>query len=63
MLESLVALASLAGNAVVAAASTDAWEGARRGIAKLLGRGDPDKTRLAERRLAKTRDQLTRVTG
>ena len=36
-----MALAALAGNTVVAAAVTDAWEAARRGFARLLGRGDP----------------------
>ena len=50
--EALVALAALAGNTVVTAAVTDAWEGARKGFARLLGRGDPGKTRLAEERLA-----------
>jgi hypothetical protein len=57
--ESLVALASLAGNTVVAAATTDAWEAARRGFVRLLGRGDPDQVKVAERRLTETREQLT----
>ena len=35
-------LAALAGNTVVAAATTDAWEAARRKFARLLGRGDPE---------------------
>src|SRR5260370_24756539 len=61
--EALLALGSLAGNTVVAAATTDAWEAARRGFARLLGRGDPDRTKLAERRLAGTHEQLTAVTG
>ena len=59
----LLALAALAGNTVVTAAVTDAWEAARKGFARLLGRGDPGKTQLAEHRLAETRDQLTRATG
>ena len=42
--ETLMALAALAGNTVVAAATTDAWEAARRRFARLLGRGDPDRT-------------------
>ena len=33
MLEALLAMAALAGNTVVAAATTDAWEAARRGFA------------------------------
>ena len=61
--EALVALAALAGNTVVTAAATDAWESARKGFARLLGRGDPGKTKLAEERLAETRDQLTQAAG
>ena len=55
----LMALAALAGNTVVTAAVTDAWESARKGFARLLGRGDPARPKLAERRLAETHDQLT----
>ena len=61
--ETLMALAALAGNTVVAAATTDAWEAARRGFARLLGRGDPDRTKVAERRLTETHEQLTGVEG
>ena len=61
--ETLMALAALAGNMVVAAAMTDAWEAARRGFARLLGRGNPDRTMVAERRLAETREQLTGAEG
>ena len=50
--ETLMALAALAGNTVVAAATTDAWEAARRGFARLLGRGDPDRTSTGRRRRA-----------
>lgn len=56
--DALVALASLAGNTVVAAATTDAWEAARRRFAHLLGRGDQRRTMLARRRLDETRRQL-----
>jgi hypothetical protein len=61
--EALVALASLAGNTVVAAATTDAWEAARHKIAGLLGRGDLGRTTAAERWLADTHRQLTQSTG
>lgn len=61
--ETLMALAALAGNTVVAAATTDAWEATRRGFVRLLGRGDPDRTKVAERRLAETYEQLTGVEG
>jgi hypothetical protein len=61
--DSLMALASLAGNTLVAAAVTDAWEDARHGVARLLGRGDPDRAKVAERRLDETRSQLTAIGG
>jgi hypothetical protein len=61
--ETLMALAALAGNTVVAAATTDAWEAARNGFARLLGRGDPDRTAVTERRLAETREQVVEATG
>ena len=63
MLADTLALASLAGNTVVAAATTDAWEAAGQGFARLLGRGDPEQEQLAERRLAETREQLTEAEG
>ena len=59
----LITLAALAGNTVVAAATTDAWEAARRKFAQLLGRGDLKKEQLAEKRLEETRLQLDGVTG
>ena len=61
--EAVLALAALAGNTVVTAAVTDAWESARKGFARLLGRGDPDKTQRAEERLAETHDRLTQAAG
>lgn len=61
--ETLMALAALAGNTVVAAATTDAWEAARRGFAQMLGRGDPERTKVVERRLAETHEQLTGAAG
>jgi len=56
--EALTALASLAGNTVVAAATTDAWEAARRRFARLLGRGDPKQEQLAAGRLEETHKRL-----
>ena len=61
--ETLMALAALAGNTVVAAATTDAWEAARKGFARLLGRGNSEQEQLAERRLSDTRQQLTGAEG
>jgi hypothetical protein len=63
MLEALVALAALAGNTVVAAAATDAWEAVRQKFARLLGRGDPKREQLADQRLEETRQQLAGVSG
>ncbi len=62
MVAALMALAALAGNTVVTAAVTDAWGAAKKGFARLLGRGDPDKTQAAERRLEETREQLITAT-
>jgi len=49
-------LVALAGNTLVAAAVTDAWETARHRFARLFGRGKPDPA--TERRLEATRSQL-----
>jgi hypothetical protein len=57
--DTLMAPAALAGNTVVAAATTDASEATRRGFAQLLGRDDPDRTAVTERGLAETHQQLT----
>ena len=61
--EGLISLASLAGQTVVDAAATDTWASAKRGIARLLGRSDPEQEQLAERRLEQTREHLTRASG
>jgi hypothetical protein len=58
MLEAPTALAPLASSTIVAAATTDAWDAARSKFALLLGRGDPKKGQLAEKRLDETRQQL-----
>src|SRR5262249_42375919 len=56
--EEISALAALAGRPVVTAAVTDAWGAARRGFARLLGRDDPDRTKVLERRLDEAHNQL-----
>ena len=63
LVDALMALASLAGGTVVAAASTDAWELSKDGITRLLGHGDPGQEQLVSRRLEQTREQLTRLQG
>src|SRR5579859_6807433 len=50
------ALAALAGNALVTAAVTDAWEGFRQKVARLFGRGQPDPA--VGKRLDETARQL-----
>ncbi len=61
--EALVALAALAGNTVVAAATTDAWEAARHKFARLIGRGDPKQEQLADGRLEETHKLLAEPEG
>lgn len=61
--ESMMALASLAGRTVVAAAATDAWEACRRGFVRLLGRGEPRQEQLAGQRLDETRERLAEAAG
>lgn len=55
----VAALVALAGNALVTAAVTDAWEDVRQKVARWFGRGQPDPQ--LERRLDATRRQLTAV--
>jgi hypothetical protein len=50
------ALTALAGNTIVAAAVTDAFEGMRAAVARLFGRDRPDA--VIQRRLDETRQQL-----
>jgi hypothetical protein len=57
----MLALAAVAGQTVVAAAVTDTWESAKRGFARLLGRGDPERTGRAEQRLEQLHQQLMAV--
>jgi hypothetical protein len=52
-------LAALAGNALVTAAVTDAFESARAKVARLFGRGEPDQA--VERRLEATARRVTAV--
>jgi hypothetical protein len=60
LVDGLVLLASLAGRTVVAAV-TDAWGMAKRGFARLLGRGDAGRKELAERRLEQTGSSMARA--
>lgn len=61
--EGMMTLAALAGNTVVVAATTDAWEAARCKFAPLLGRGDAARTQVAVQRLEETHQQLTATSG
>jgi hypothetical protein len=57
----VTALAAVAGNALVGAAMTDAWQSFRHRFARLLGRGDASRTQIAERRLDELRRALAAV--
>jgi hypothetical protein len=54
----LLALASAGGNAVVAAAGTDAWNGLRHAIARWFGRGDALREQAELERLDRTATTL-----
>lgn len=58
-----MALAQFAGQTVAAAAITDVWEAVRGRFARLLGRGDPRKTQVADQWLEQTHQQLTAAAG
>ncbi|WP_157968744.1 hypothetical protein [Streptomyces geranii] len=63
--EALMAAAGAGGAAVVQAAGTDAWTGLRQRVARLLGRGDPQRERTELERLDRTAQALEEadVTG
>ncbi|WP_426800655.1 hypothetical protein [Streptomyces sp. YGL11-2] len=54
-MEALVALATAGGGAVVQAAGTDAWNGLRNGVARLVGRGNAEREQVVLERLDRTR--------
>jgi hypothetical protein len=51
MLEEFMALAAAGGTALVGAMATDAWEAARSGVARLLGRDDKRRVEVIEAQL------------
>ncbi|MFF7021772.1 hypothetical protein ACFY97_12225 [Streptomyces klenkii] len=59
--EALEGLAAAGGSAVVGAAATDAWNTARAGVARLLGRGDHDQEQYAIERLDRTATEIARA--
>ncbi|ESP95707.1 nephrocystin (plasmid) [Streptomyces sp. GBA 94-10 4N24] len=52
--EALVALAAASGTAVVQVAGTDAWQTLRQRVARLLGRGSPEREQVELERLDRT---------
>jgi hypothetical protein len=52
--EAMAALAAAGGTAVVQAAGTDAWQGLRDRVARLLGRGDAERRQAQLERLDRT---------
>jgi hypothetical protein len=61
--EALIALASAGGTALAQAATTDAWQAAKAGFARLLGRGGDQQMQVIEGRLESTRTQLQSLSG
>ena len=61
--ERLLPLTALAAQILVDAAATDEWETAQREYARLLGRRNAKRTRLARQRLQETREQLLGAAG
>ncbi|GAA2483768.1 hypothetical protein GCM10010406_20050 [Streptomyces thermolineatus] len=53
-----MALAAAGGGAVVQAAGTDAWNGLRGGVARLMGRGEAEREQVELERLDRTRAAL-----
>ncbi|MER7679710.1 hypothetical protein [Streptomyces sp. NPDC096934] len=58
LVEALLALAAAGGGAIVQAAGTDAWNGVRSGIARVLGRGEEARERGELERLDWTQAAL-----
>ncbi|MFC1434118.1 hypothetical protein ACEZDB_26055 [Streptacidiphilus sp. N1-3] len=54
LVEALLALAAAGGGAIVQAAGTDAWNGVRSGIARMLGRGEEAREQGELERLDRT---------
>ncbi|MFF8263147.1 hypothetical protein [Streptomyces virginiae] len=63
LVEALVALAAAGGGAIVQAAGTDAWNGLRGGVARVLGRGEEAREHGELERLDRTRAVLAAATG
>jgi len=61
--DGVTALAQFAGQTVAAAATWDDWVAIRGRFAWLLGRGDAREAEVAERRLARTREELAGLPG
>ncbi|WP_411091778.1 hypothetical protein [Streptomyces sp. 049-1] len=58
LVEALLALAAAGGGAIVQAAGTDAWNGVRSGIARVLGRGEQGREQGELERLDRTQAVL-----
>jgi hypothetical protein len=61
--ETLAALASTGGTALVTAMVTDGWEGVRARFARLFGRGDAKQAEAAAARLDQSRAALAGLSG
>jgi hypothetical protein len=63
MVPALLALAATGGTALVNAMVTDGWEGVRKKLGKLFGRGDPKQTQDTLDRLDRSHAELSQLTG
>lgn len=61
--EALAGAIAAGATTLVTAMTTDAWTSVKQGFARLLGRGDPEREEAAERRLERSRQELTGRTG
>lgn len=62
LVEALLALAAAGGGAIVQAAGTDAWNGVRSGVARVLGRGEVAREQGELERLDRTLAVLNSAT-
>ncbi|MFY1691106.1 hypothetical protein [Plantactinospora sp. WMMB782] len=56
-------LATAGATALVTAVATDAWDGVKTGFARLFGRGDAERTAVAQRRLERVENELVGRSG
>jgi hypothetical protein len=58
-----MALATTAGARLVTAMAEDGWQALKAGVARLLGRGDPEEEARQEARLERSREDVVGLSG